>query len=107
MKALKSKSKLQKPLCSVHKAVDLIGSKWTILILHQLCSDKRGFNELLKGIQDINPRALSARLKEMVDSKLITRTLHPDSRQVEYALTNKGASLKSIITQLGNWADTI
>lgn len=95
-------------LCNVHRAVNLIGSKWTILILHQLCTKAKGFNELLHGIEGINPRALSVRLKEMADHGLIVKTVHPTSPpQVEYCLTKEGAALKSIIEQLGNWADSI
>ena len=94
--------------CNVHKAVDLIGSKWTLLILHQLCTQKRGFNELLHGIQGINPRALSLRLKGMAEHGLVTKTILPNSPpQVEYALTEQGASLKSIIEQLGAWAGSL
>lgn len=94
--------------CSVHKAIDLLGNKWTILILHQLCSSKRGFNELLHSIEGINPRALSLRLKELAAHRLIKKTILPASPpQVEYALTPRGASLKSIINQLGTWADSL
>ena len=94
--------------CDVHKAMDLLGSKWTLLILHQLCAQKRGFNELLHGIQGINPRALSLRLKEMAERGLVTKTVHSTSPpQVEYALTPQGASLKSIIEQLGAWAGSL
>ena len=93
------------PSCNVHKAVDLIGSKWTLLILHQLCAKPRGFNELLHGIAGINPRALSLRLKGMAEQGLVTKTIHPTSPpQVEYALTERGAALTSIIEQLGDWA---
>jgi DNA-binding HxlR family transcriptional regulator len=93
------------PPCGVHKAVDLIGSKWTLLILHRLCSKAQGFNALLHGIDGINPRALSTRLKEMAEHGLVTKKVHPTSPpQVEYALTPQGAALKSIIEQLGEWA---
>ncbi len=96
------------PSCNVHKAVDLIGSKWTLLILHQLCSQKRGFNELLHGIEGINPRALSIRLKEMAEHGLVIKTVRPTSPpQVEYSLTTQGDSLKGIIEQIGEWASTL
>jgi DNA-binding HxlR family transcriptional regulator len=94
--------------CSVHKALDLIGSKWTLLIIHQLCSKKRGFNELLHSIEGINPRVLSLRLKDLAEEKLVTKTVHSTSPpQVEYTLTKEGAALKSIITDLGTWADSV
>lgn len=98
----------EKTVCNVHRAVELIGSKWTLLVLHNLCSSKKGFNELQRALDGISPRILSLRLKEMVEHGLITKTIFPTTPpQVEYALTPKGESLKSIITQLGDWADTV
>lgn len=96
----------KKQLCAVHKAINLLGGKWTILILHQLCSGSQGFNRLLNGIEGINPRALSVRLKELAANGLIIKTIQPSSPpQVEYSLTPAGAALKSIIVQLGKWAE--
>ena len=95
-------------LCGVHKAVDLIGSKWVLLILHHLCKEKRGFNELLRLIDGISPRLLSQRLKDLAEHGLISKTIFPTNPpHVEYALTEKGASLKGIIAQLGDWADKV
>lgn len=94
--------------CTVHKAMDLLGQKWTILILHHLCTDKRGFNELLTGIEGINPRALSLRLKEMIDHDLIEKTSSPEIKNhVYYSLTPRGQELKGIIKQLGKWAEAV
>ncbi len=98
----------KKQLCSVHKAINLLGNKWAILIIHRLCSEKQGFNQLLKGIEGINPRALSVRLKELAENGLIFKTVLPSSPpQVEYSLTPSGASLKSIISQLGKWGEKL
>lgn len=95
-------------LCGVHKAVGLIGSKWVLLILHNLCQEKRGFNELLRRIEGISPRLLSQRLKELAECGLITKAVFPTNPpRVEYSLTEKGASLKDIIEQLGRWADSV
>ncbi len=94
--------------CNVHKALDLIGSKWTLLIIHQLCSKKRGFNELLHSIEGINPRVLSLRLKDLVSENLVIKTVYSASPpQVEYSLTPEGAALKSIINDLGEWAKSV
>lgn len=94
------------PRCSVHRAVDLIGSKWTLLILHQLCEAEHGFNELLHGIEGINPRALSLRLKDLAEHQLITKTVRATTPvRVTYALTPHGRKLKGIIEQLGVWAN--
>lgn len=93
------------PTCRVHRAVDLVGSRWTLLIIHQLCTTARGFNELLRSIDGINPRTLSLRLKELVAHHLVTKTALPTTPvRVEYALTAEGAQLKGIINRLGDWA---
>jgi DNA-binding HxlR family transcriptional regulator len=98
----------QKQPCDVSRAVSLLGSKWTLLIIYQLCSQERGFNELLRSVEGINPRALSLRLKTLVDDGLVRKTIQPTSPpQVHYALTTKGTSLKSIIEELGNWAGAL
>ncbi len=94
--------------CGVHKAVDLIGSKWMLLILYNLCTTPKGFNELLRLIDGISPKVLSLRLKELTESGLITKTVFPTNPPtVEYRMTQKGTELKSIIHSLGDWADTI
>lgn len=92
----------------VYKAVELIGSKWMLLILHNLCTKKKGFNDLQRSIAGISPRILSLRLKELVDNGLVQKTVFPTTPPtVEYSITPKGASLKSIIQSLGDWADTV
>jgi DNA-binding HxlR family transcriptional regulator len=91
--------------CNVHKAVDLLGKKWTLLIIHQLCTSKQGFNDLMHNIEDINPRALSECLKEMAEDQLLIKTVDPSNKRLfKYSLTNKGAKLKTIVEQLGQWA---
>lgn len=94
----------EKEMCGVQKAVELIGSKWVLLILHNLCSSKKGFNELLRAVEGISPRLLSARLKDLVEHGLIHKTVFPTTPpQVEYSLTTKGESLKAIIASLAKW----
>ena len=98
----------QKHVEGLEKALNLIGSKWTLLILYNLCFQKRGFNELLRKLDGISPRILSLRLKELVAEGLISKTVKPTTPpQVDYAITDQGASLKSILVQLGTWADGI
>jgi DNA-binding HxlR family transcriptional regulator len=94
--------------CGLEKATTLIGSKWVLHIMQNVCEHKKGFNELLRLIPGISPRILSLRLKELVESGLITKTVLPTTPpQVEYAVTAKGTALKSVIRQLADWADTV
>jgi len=92
---------------SLEKALSVIGGKWTLLILYNLCFQKRGFNELQRNIPGISPRILSLRLKDLLEHSLISKTVKPTNPpQVDYAITEKGASLKSILQQLGSWAES-
>lgn len=92
----------------LYKAVELIGSKWVLLILYNLCTERKGFNELQRALPRISPRILSLRLKELVESGLVTKTVFQTTPPtVQYSITPKGQSLKSILESLGSWADTI
>jgi DNA-binding HxlR family transcriptional regulator len=93
---------------ALEKALSVIGSKWTLLILYNLCFDKKGFNELLRAIGGISPRILSLRLKDLVEHGLVSKTVKPTNPpQVDYAITSKGSSLKTILEQLGEWSGTL
>jgi len=97
-----------KQLCGVERAVELIGSKWVLLILHNLCTTTRGFNELLRLVDGISPRILSLRLKDLVEHGLVSKEVLPTNPpQVHYSLTSKGESLKSIIESLAEWGATV
>lgn len=92
--------------CKVHKAIDIIGSKWALPILYNLCTGKRGFNELERRIEGISPRILSLRLKELVEFGLVNKDIIPTTPpQTQYSLTQKGATLKSVVTSLAEWAE--
>ena len=92
--------------CKVHHAIDILGSKWVLPILYNLCTGTRGFNELERRIEGISPRILSLRLKELVEFGLVKKNILPTSPpQTEYSLTEKGATLKSVVTSLGEWAE--
>ena len=91
--------------CKVHKAIDIIGSKWVLQILYTMCTGKRGFNELERMIGGISPRILSLRLKELVEFGLVHKEIIPTTPpQTQYSLTEKGQTLKSVITSLAEWA---
>jgi DNA-binding HxlR family transcriptional regulator len=73
-------------------------------IVWTLCSDPKGFNQIERDIPGISPRVLSARLKELVKNELVAKTVFPTTPPtVQYALTQKGMSLKPILKQLNAW----
>jgi DNA-binding HxlR family transcriptional regulator len=87
--------------CPVAKATEVVGEKWTPLIIRELISDDQSFNNLRKGVPLMSPSLLSARLKSLEHSGVIER--NKSDKGVIYSLTESGAELAPIIEQLGVW----
>jgi DNA-binding HxlR family transcriptional regulator len=81
--------------CAVACTADIIGAKWTAIILHDLSEGARRFSELERSCPGISPRTLSERLRAFEQEGIIERT--SARRRVDYALTEKGAALLPII----------
>lgn len=89
--------------CGVDRALAVIGSKWTLLILHQLIDGPRRFGSLEQSLPGISTRTLTQRLEELVGAGIVERDCsqgHP-----VYQVTPQGASLQGIIQQLRQWGD--
>ncbi len=87
--------------CAVAACADLIGSKWTSLIIHDLSEGPRRFTELEHACPGISPRTLSERLHMLEVEGMVVRSSYPESPpRVEYALTPKGAALLPIIEEM-------
>jgi DNA-binding HxlR family transcriptional regulator len=92
--------------CGVTQTIKIIGSKWTILILHQLFDSPKRFGQIQKSLEGISPRTLSLRLQELEKDKLITRKVFAEiPPHVEYSLTKKGQSLNEIICKMREWGE--
>ncbi len=84
--------------CAVAATSDLIGSKWTALIVHDLSEGPRRFTELEHACPGISPRTLSERLHMLEQQGIVERQSYPESPpRVEYELTGKGNALLPII----------
>src|SRR5918912_411839 len=84
--------------CSVAACAEIIGAKWTALLVHDLSEGPRRFSELEHSCAGISPRTLSERLRALEDEGIVERRSYPESPpRVEYELTDKGASLLPII----------
>lgn len=89
---------------SIRKALNVLGGKWTFLIIGKLFEGTKRFGELRKSLDGISPKTLSERLKELERNGLVTRTAYPTvPPTVEYTLTIKGKSLKNIIREIELW----
>ncbi|MBA2352987.1 MAG: helix-turn-helix transcriptional regulator [Pseudomonadota bacterium] len=91
--------------CPVARTLDLIGERWTILLLRDLLlQGPRRFQDFQTSLPGIAPNILSARLKSLEDNGLVRRDLYNDRPpRLEYVLTDKGKSLGSILKAIRDW----
>jgi DNA-binding HxlR family transcriptional regulator len=95
--------------CPIEAAIDIIGSKWAFLIIRDLLMDETlRFGDFLRSLENISPKTLSVRLKELEKYGIVNRKVYPEiPPHVEYTLTEKGKSLESIFIELKKWGLTI
>ena len=88
--------------CPVDNTFKIIGKKFTFHIIRDMAMrNQTRFNEFLRTIENINPKTLSLRLKELEEADLIQRTVYDESPiRIEYTLTQKGKDLQGIIDQM-------
>ena len=99
-------TKEEMPACPVATTVQLIGSKWKLLILRNLRIRPWRFNELRKDLEGISQKVLTDSLRAMEEDGIITRTVYPEvPPRVEYSLTELGKSLKPILDAMWNWGE--
>lgn len=95
--------------CPIEAAIEIIGSKWTFLIIRDLLIDGTvRFGDLLRSLDGISPKTLSLRLRELEKYGLVTRIVYPEiPPKVEYKLTEKGKGLESVFIELKKWGRTL
>lgn len=94
-------------MCPLYeKAVDILGKRWTGLILRALMAGPKRFTEIRAYVEGLSDRLLSERLQEMEAEGIVERRVHTGRPiQVEYALTQKGAELRPVLESIQSWAD--
>jgi DNA-binding HxlR family transcriptional regulator len=95
------------PVCArFHRAVELIGSRWTGAIIQTLLQGKTRYALIKAAIPDLTDRMLSERLRSLEAEDLVTRWVIADTPvRVEYELTEKGRALENALRELGTWAE--
>jgi DNA-binding HxlR family transcriptional regulator len=87
--------------CAVAACAEIIGAKWTALLVHDLSEGPRRFSQLEHSCAGISPRTLSERLRALEDEGLVERRSYAESPpRVEYELTDKGEALLPIIEEM-------
>ena len=90
--------------CAVARGLDVIGDRWTLLLVRDLLLGPKRYKDLLSGLPGIGTNLLAARLKELEAAGLIERTvLPPPAGSAVYQLTETGQSLETVMTALGRW----
>lgn len=90
--------------CPVAMAAEILGSRWTLVLLRELVVGSTRFNELRRGVPRMSPALLSKRLKELETAGVIARVQVPgDPETFEYRLTKAGRDLRPVIEAVGAW----
>jgi len=92
------------PACPVETTLTLISDKWKVLILRDLMPGTKHFGELKKSIGTVTQKVLTAQLRQMEASGLLTRTVYAEvPPRVEYTLTDLGRSLRPVLDAMEAW----
>lgn len=92
------------PACPVATTVQMIGSKWKLLIMRNLLARPWRFNELKKDLEGISQKVLTDSLRSMEADGIVTRTVYAEvPPRVEYALSPLGESMRPIIMAMRQW----
>jgi DNA-binding HxlR family transcriptional regulator len=90
--------------CGLAKALEIVGGRWTLLIVRELLTGPKRYSELEPGLPGIPSNVLSSRLRELEDAGLVERALKSrPSTSIAYALTPYGLELAEPVTRLGLW----
>jgi DNA-binding HxlR family transcriptional regulator len=93
--------------CPARQALNLIASKWTVLIIYALANGPSRFNQLQRMIGGITQKMLTQSLRQLEQDGILTRTVFSTlPPQVEYELTSLGRTLIAPLNALCNWAET-
>lgn len=102
---MKTKAELL-PECPVAATVQLIGTKWKLLIIRNLLERPWRFNELQKSLDGISQKVLTDSLRSMEADGILTRTVYAEvPPRVEYALSELGESMRPILKSMQTWGE--
>lgn len=90
--------------CNIAQSLNIIGDRWTLLIIHEILIGHTTFNEIKKALDGISSNLLSERLKYLEESALITTALYSDHPpRYEYTLTQSGRDLEQVFRAIIVW----
>lgn len=89
--------------CPIAKATEILGERWTILIVREVLMGGRRFNELQRGLGGISSALLTSRLKFLEDQGMVVRRKAPGQKSFEYHPTQACEALRPVLISLGEW----
>ncbi|MDZ7728993.1 MAG: helix-turn-helix domain-containing protein [Dehalococcoidia bacterium] len=93
--------------CLIAQALDVLGDRWTLIILRDLMTGLEHFNDILDNCDGLSPNVLSSRLKRLEAEGLVERHYHRDlPPRVTYNLTEKGWAVRPVLVSLIQWSGT-
>jgi DNA-binding HxlR family transcriptional regulator len=91
----------------VARALDVVGERWTLLVVRELLLGPKRFTDLRAGLPNVSPDVLSQRLRDLEQAGVVRRgTLPPPAASHVYELTDRGRELQRVIIELGRWGST-
>ena len=96
--------RLYNQYCAIARALDVIGERWTLLLVRELLTGPKRFKDLMDHLPGIGTNLLSGRLKELEETRLIEqRKLPAPAGSIVYVLTERGAGLEPVLMALSHW----
>jgi len=89
--------------CPIARSVEILGDRWTLLIIRDLLGGRHHFNELERGLPGISRALLANRLRTLQSVGVLERQVEPDGRRTRYQLTQAGQDLSQVVEALTNW----
>src|SRR5256884_1579506 len=102
--ALTKTNHIDETVCPIARTAEIIGGKWTLLIIRDLASGVKRFNQLERSLHGISPKTLSERLRSLEEEGIIIRQAFAEvPPRVEYSLTTKGRDLNIVIESMRSY----
>jgi DNA-binding HxlR family transcriptional regulator len=92
--------------CPIAKGSEVLGDRWTLLIVREMLGGATGFNELQRGLPGISRSVLADRMRSLERAEIVERRTGPKGRTLGYRLTTAGRDLEAVVQAIGEWGAT-
>lgn len=90
--------------CPIARSLDVVGDRWTLLIIRDLIAGRTKYQDLLESLEGISTNLLAERLSRLVEEDIVTKILYNEKPpRAEYQLTEQGQQLAAVVDSLFHW----